>query len=84
MLRTLKFLLNARVFIRIEIKTAAENIVDFLELHWNICFLEIFSVHVGSENFHGLFIFFLVNQGEARSIFFQPTTYIHFIYFTIT
>ena len=70
---------NARVFLRIEIKTSAENIVDFLELHWNTGFLEIFIVHIGSENFHGFFKIFLVNQGEARSsIFFQPTTSKHF------
>ena len=82
MLRTLKFLFNACVFLRIEIKTAAENIVNFLELHWNTIFLEIFSVHIGFENFHGFFKIFLVNQGEVRSsIFFQPTTSKHFIYF---
>ena len=76
MLRTLKSLLNGRVFIRIEIETPSKNIIDFFELHRNstICFLDIFSVHVGSENFRGFFIIFLVNQGEVRSIFFQPIT----------
>ena len=48
MLRTLKFLLNARVFIRIEIETPSKNIVDFLELDRNsIWCLDILSLHVG-------------------------------------